>query len=348
MPLPQENAGHVTTLSSSRPANPATIPLTMDIPTRNRLLKDYRTQVASGASTMIATLAVTPLENLKTRMQTHDFKGYGHCARYIWRTEGFRGYTAGALPPLASITLVRVINFSVYQKTKYAVSNAIERATGVSPLVAYNTPGSLPSLGTITTFTVAGMAAGLAAAPLACPFELTKNVVQTSVLISNRSHASVGAAAANSSLRDVPRLGTLQAIKRIVSRHGFSGLYTGIRLHALRDTVGTGMYFAIYETTKQLVSTYHGDGGLPFGGPMIAGALCGVIPWVCTYRLDTLKTRAQSVLLGKSREINEATAAVARSSMYKGMSVVLLRTGVQNMILLSTFEYFKTKINALE
>ncbi|WEW55532.1 hypothetical protein PRK78_000963 [Emydomyces testavorans] len=352
MTFPRDDAGHVTNRISSttRPAQPTAMATGLwwtDTSKRNQFLKEYRTQVSSGASTIIATLVSTPLENLKTRMQTHDFKGYGHCARYIWRTEGIRGYTAGALPPLASVTFVRVINFTVYQKVKYLVSDAIERATGTSPLVYYNTPGSLPTWGTLATFTIGGMAAGLAAAPIACPFELAKNVVQTSVLMANRAQASPGAALKNSPLRHAKRLTTVQAIKQIVSRHGIGGLYTGVRLHALRDTIGTGMYFAIYETTKQLISTYQGDYGSPFGASMAAGALCGLVPWIVTYGLDTRKTRAQSILLGKSSEISEATIVAARSSTYRGMTVLLLRTSVQNMILLSSFEYFKKKINAL-
>lgn len=34
--------------------------------------------------------------------------------------------------------------------------------------------------------------------------------------------------------------------------------------------------------------------------------------------------------------------------MYKGLSVSIIRTMVQNMILLSTFEYLKIKINKLD
>ncbi|KAK2731181.1 hypothetical protein FQN55_004906 [Onygenales sp. PD_40] len=320
----------------------------MDESARNRLLKQYRTQAASAASTIFATLSVTPLENLKTRMQTHDFRGLSDCARYIWRTEGIRGYTAGALPPMVSVTFVRVTNFTVYQKAKYALSDSFERMTGEAPLDLVNTPGSLPTLSTVSCFTIAGMIAGLAATPLACPFELAKNVVQTSVLMANRSHAIAGTTTRHASLRDVPRLGTIEAIKQIVSRHGYRGLYTGVRLHAVRDTIGTGLYFGIYETAKQLISTFLGDHHSPFGAPMAAGALSGVIPWICTYTLDTKKTRAQSILLGKSKEIGEASLAAARSSMYKGMSVSIARTAFQNMILLTTFEYLKVQINQLE
>lgn len=67
-----------------------------------------------------------------------------------------------------------------------------------------------------------------------------------------------------------------------------------------------------------------------------------------TYPLDTRKTRAQSVLLGKTEEIGEASRAVSKASMYKGLSIILLRTGINNMVLLSLFEYIKLRINQLE
>lgn len=67
-----------------------------------------------------------------------------------------------------------------------------------------------------------------------------------------------------------------------------------------------------------------------------------------TYPLDTRKTRAQSILLGKTKEIGEASAATAGSNIYKGLSVSLIRTSVNNMILLTLFEYIKTKINELD
>ncbi|PYH97592.1 mitochondrial carrier [Aspergillus ellipticus CBS 707.79] len=319
----------------------------MDEATRNRLLKNYKTQVASATSTVCATLAVTPLENVKTRMQTHNFKNVFQCVRYLWRTEGPRGYVAGALPPLASVTAVRVMNFSTYNAAKHRISDFIERMTGESPLALYNQPGSSPTASTLFTFTAAGLFAGLITSPLACPFELAKNVVQTSVLVSNRAQASPNAAL-DPSLRNKPRLGTIEAIRQIIQRYGFRGLYTGFHLHAMRDTLGSGLYFTVYETVKQVAAKELGPDKSPFGAPMIAGAICSTVPWFCTYPLDTRKTRAQSVLLGKTKEVGEASAAVAKSSMYKGLSIILIRTGVNNMILLSIFEYIKMRINQLE
>ncbi|EPS28941.1 hypothetical protein PDE_03887 [Penicillium oxalicum 114-2] len=318
----------------------------MDESTRNKLFKKYKTQVASAISTVCATLAVTPLENVKTRMQTHNFKNIFQCARYLWRTEGPRGYVAGALPPLASVTAVRVLNFTSYNYAKEGIADVVKRVTGTSPLaVSENSPRG-PTVAGILTYSLAGGFAGLVAAPIACPFELAKNVVQTSVLVSNRALAAPGAAH-DPSLRSKPRIGTVEAAKQIIKRHGFRGLYTGFHLHALRDTVGTAMYFGIYETVKQVAAKEMGTDQSPLGAPAIAGAICSTLPWFCTYPLDTRKTRAQSVLLGKTKEIGEASVAVAKSSMYKGISIILVRTGVNNMILLSLFEYIKARIDEL-
>jgi hypothetical protein len=67
-----------------------------------------------------------------------------------------------------SVTFVRVTNFSTYQAAKYAISEEFEKHTGISPLRYYNQPGSTPTASTIVTFAGAGMAAGLAASPIAC------------------------------------------------------------------------------------------------------------------------------------------------------------------------------------
>ena len=127
------------------------------------------------------------------------------------------------------------------------------------------------------------------------PFELAKNVVQTSVLVSNRAQAAPDAAR-DPSLRNKPRLGTIEAIQQIVKRHGFRGLYTAFGIHALRDTLGSGLYFTTYETVKQMAAKELGKDSSPFGAPMIAGALCSTVPWFCVSDLDltSIQTSVQT------------------------------------------------------
>ena len=111
------------------------------------------------------------------------------------------------------------------------------------------------------------------------PFELAKNVVQTSVLMSHRAMASSNAHA-DPELRRQPRLNTVDAFKEIVKRHGFRGLYAAFHLHAMRDTIGTGIYFSIYELVKQATARQFGQNASTFGGPMLAGAICSTTPWL--------------------------------------------------------------------
>lgn len=82
-------------------------------------------------------------------------------------------------------------------------------------------------------------------------------------------------------LRNKPRLNTIEAVKQIVQRYGFRGLYTGFHLHALRDSVGSALYFGVYETVKQITAKKLGPDTSPFGGTIVAGAVCSTVPWFC-------------------------------------------------------------------
>ena len=114
----------------------------MDESTRNRFLKKYKTQVASGTSTLCATLAVVSgaldkkdvlyilimilcrllwrtskrackreyrrgglLRLMTADLYRHNFGGLFQCVRYLWRTEGPRGYVAGKLTSLQHFNL---------------------------------------------------------------------------------------------------------------------------------------------------------------------------------------------------------------------------------------------------
>lgn len=54
------------------------------------------------------------------------------------------------------------------------------------------------------------------------------------------------------------------------------------------------------------------------------------------------------MLLGKSKEVGEAASAMAKSSIYKGLSIILIRTAINNMILLSIYEYMNKRIDNLD
>lgn len=94
-------------------------------------------------------------------------------------------------------------------------------------------------------------------------------------------------AANSTSAKNVGRVSSWRSMKRIIERRGPLGLWTGFRLHLLRDVIGSGIYFGVYETTKQSLNSYYGaEKANSAGSIAVAGAICGVGAWVVVSCLD--------------------------------------------------------------
>ncbi len=140
---------------------------------------------------------------------------------------------AGALAPLASVTLVRTVSFSIYQKAKYKYSAVIARTTGgEEPLVVANKLGSYPTVGTVACFGAAGATAGACITAIACPFELTKLSAQISVLMARTSMSGVD----NPIGKSYQQMGTFKTARNIIKHRGVGGLYSGFHLHLCKYT----------------------------------------------------------------------------------------------------------------
>ncbi|KAL8938872.1 MAG: hypothetical protein Q9211_003008 [Gyalolechia sp. 1 TL-2023] len=218
------------------PQKPAiTSPFIPNPQQRKHWAKQYRTEIAASSSSLLSTFAAQyPLDSVKTRMQAYRFNHFVDCVQHTYKTEGFKGFWRGCLAPMASVTLVRTVSFSIYQKAKYTYSAAIGRAMGEEPLVTVNRPGSIPTLGTVLCFGTAGATAGGLVAIIACmrlspqtseaytadttqgPFELTKLSAQISVLMA-RSNTSGADDPVRSSYQ---QKGTFSTAKNIIMHRG--------------------------------------------------------------------------------------------------------------------------------
>ncbi|KAI9794832.1 MAG: hypothetical protein M1816_002960 [Peltula sp. TS41687] len=245
-----------------------------------RWLKTYRTEIAASSSSVLSTCLAYPLDTVKTRMQAYGFHHFTDCVQHTYRNEGARGFWRGSAAPLFSITLVRTVSFSIYQKTKYLYSSWLEKVTGSSPLATSKSPGSYPTLSTIACFGAAGATAGAAITSIACPFELTKLSAQISVLMARSSASSVDDAIR----RSYQQKGTFRTAANIIRYRGFLGLYSGFHLHLLRDTLGTAIYFMTYESCKQVAASTVNSPTSPLA-VVLAGGLCGIVSWACVSAL---------------------------------------------------------------
>jgi len=118
-------------------------------------------------------------------MQTYNYKKFMECVRDTYRKERVKGFFRGWLilmyhyrrvltvligvtAPVASITLVRTISMSAYQKSKYTYAAWIKRRFGIDPLVHANTMGKYPNIATVSCFGAAGATAGALITFVAC------------------------------------------------------------------------------------------------------------------------------------------------------------------------------------
>lgn len=129
---------------------------------------------------------------------------------------------------MASITLVRTVSFSIYQKAKYAYAGWVKKNTGFDIMRHVNKQGNYPNMYSIACFGAAGATAGAVIPVLACPFELSKLGSQVAVLLAQRGGAKKKGAAIAQSYQNK---GTIRTMATIIKHRGFFGLYTGFRLH---------------------------------------------------------------------------------------------------------------------
>ncbi|RWA04608.1 hypothetical protein EKO27_g10495 [Xylaria grammica] len=292
-----------------------------------RWIKRYRTEVAASSASVLSTVTAFPLDSVKTRMQTYPYDGALHCVRTTYKSEGMRGFfrdplwDAGVTAPLASVTLVRTISFSIYQRSKYVYSDWMARNVGFCPLEHVNKNGAYPNLGTMACFGAAGATAGSGI-----------TLIALSVLMANQKNVDPKKQAIALSYHNK---GTIKTLTNIVKHRGFAGMYTGLNLHLLRDTLGTGIYFATYESSKQLLTTFSGtDAHKNPIAVLAAGALCGIVSWALIYPIDSVKSIYQRNALIRD--------------MYRGLGVSMGRSAAVNAVFFSAFEFFKKRINALK
>lgn len=76
----------------------------------------------------------------------------------------------GVTAPMISVTIVRTVSFSLYQRSKYLYCGWLNKLFKIDVLGHVNTKGSYPNFSSASTFFAAGMTAGSIISVLACEF----------------------------------------------------------------------------------------------------------------------------------------------------------------------------------
>lgn len=307
----------------------------MDKASYDKRIKNYvenvivnnKTSISAASASIIGTLVGYPFDSIKTRMQTYNYGKMRNCIKLTYRSEGLRGFYRGVGPPLITISIVKSISYSIYDRTKEFVDRYID-------------PTSLYGL-TISS-SIAGVTSGYLSAVISCPLELIKMqrqieqllVRQSSITASINEETAKQAAktAAKQAAKTVAKQSTSNTVKEsaqqtaksvttqttktvvknsipnatfkghysttslqtainIFKANGIRGLYRGFMFQGLRDAFGTGVYFCAYEISKKLLTI--GDRESNHVTHFFAGGIAGIASWIGIFPIDLVKSKLQ-------------------------------------------------------
>jgi solute carrier family 25 (mitochondrial carnitine/acylcarnitine transporter), member 20/29 len=209
---------------------------------------------------VFGTILGFPFDTVKTRMQTQSqqYQTMIQTFKKIYQEEGFiNGFYRGVIPPLGALTILNMMNFTVYAK--------------FSELFQFERENRTLSRIEPKTF-LAGAFAGISAAVVSTPFELVKIQMQLETLSKSFQGRN-----------------SFSAAKEIVSKYGVQRLYRGHSINTIREMVFLGTYFFVYEHSKHLLLPYF-PVLLSIG---ISGGMSGAVGWMISFPLDCIKANIQ-------------------------------------------------------
>lgn len=304
-------------------------------------LKPFRGTIITYTSSIMAIFVGFPLDTVKTRMQTHkNFTSYFDCIKKSYRSEGIGGFFRGIWVPLLSSSVMKSFSVGVF--------------IGVKPFIykylysfSDDTKPENKFLRNVPVCFLSGAFAGGATACLACPFEFTKIYAQLYKLIQNKAIQDFPKNLQTANSEFSPS--TLQITKQIYKYNGIRGLYSGFKYHCIRDSIGSGIYFSIYESMKYAMNKFINEDGTkssPYS-ILLSGGLSGVIGWLVVFPVDTAKSLIQkdavTNILRKQNGLEPLPNKCRRiqklnKRLFRGLGMSVTRTFITNMVFFSLYE----------
>ncbi|KAJ8535964.1 hypothetical protein K7X08_034365 [Anisodus acutangulus] len=251
--------------------------------------------VAGGFGGIAGLISGYPLDSIRIRQQNSKSGSAFNVFRHVVATEGPLSLYRGMAAPLASVTFQNAMVFQIYA----SLLRTFDR----------NIPASEPP--SYKGVALGGTAAGAIQSLIISPVELVK--IQLQLQSKKHQHNNQ-----TTSLK-----GPIDVTRRIFRREGWIGIHRGLTVTVLRDAHSHGLYFWVYEYTKeQLHPGCRKNGQESFQTMLVAGGLAGAVSWISCYPLDVVKTRLQAQSQSKSAKYSGIVDCFRRSVREEGHGVL--------------------------
>jgi len=300
--------------------------------TSDLLTSSYTALTSSGKDILAGTvggmatvLVGHPLDTIKVRLQAQSsanpmYSGAWDCAVKTWKFEGFRGFYKGMQSPLAGEGFFNAWQFLAWGQSKKWVKSLSSSST-----ISDDDDDEL----SIRQF-LAGAVTGFASAFVECPVDLMKSQLQTQVFLSQPAFTTLPGCA-----------------KAIFAENGMMGLFQGLTSNILRTVPASAAYFGSYEGMRQyFLKTGQNRDELGSGYVLLSGGVGGLMYWLTTYPLDSVKSAMQADHIPRHHRKYTSTWHCAQTlyreggagRFFHGLSPCLLRSFPANAACFYAYE----------
>lgn len=305
--------------------------------------REYLRNILSGGiSGFACKITEYPLDTLKVIQQTSPYKvklqdTYHHihpeinvnkkCKLKYKRFTRFINYYKGVTVPLYGSILERSLLFLTYktiQKNLNIDNNMYNNTTRFKYLIAGNITGFIYS--TVIT-----------------PIELLKCQMQTDSTYTIKKKTSP--AFNTNIIKSTQKKNIIQRLKYIIHTDGLLGLWRGYNACILRDVIGIGIWYSIYEYYLNFIylkNQYNNKNEIPLVYNAMIGSLSGLLHWIIPYPFDTIKTIIQTNIKYKNKTVLYSIKHLYKNNnlcfFYRGLPITCLRSIPSHAILFYMYE----------
>eukprot|EP01121_Diplochlamys_sp_Union-15-3_P006345 TRINITY_DN16838_c0_g1_i1.p1 TRINITY_DN16838_c0_g1~~TRINITY_DN16838_c0_g1_i1.p1 ORF type:complete len:252 (+),score=31.44 TRINITY_DN16838_c0_g1_i1:166-921(+) len=233
--------------------------------------------------------------------------------------EGARGFYKGVASPIAGQMFFRATLYSVFGQSKALVQDKNGKISALGGFIAGAMTGSVVSLAE-------------------CPIDFLKSQLQVQIIKSKQISGYVPEYS-----------GVFDCGKKIVAKHGFTGIYQGLPATFLRNIPANAFFFGTYEVAKSYFLAKHNLTDfkqLPFLNQLSCGGLAGVAYWLSIYPFDVIKSSMQADSPDKTTRKYRSIPDCAKKlwneggirRFYRGFTPCMMRSVPANAAMFFTFE----------
>ncbi|KAJ9491635.1 hypothetical protein VN97_g1591 [Penicillium thymicola] len=290
--------------------------------------------IAGGGAGMMEALVCHPLDTIKVRMQLSRRatapgakpRGFVATGAQIVKKETALGLYKGLGAVLGGIIPKMAIRFTSYESYKGMLAN---KETGAVTSKA--------------TF-LAGLAAGVTeAVAVVNPMEVVKIRLQA-------QHHSLADPLDTPKYRSAPH-----ALFTVIKEEGFSVLYRGVSLTALRQGTNQAANFTAYTELKAGLQRWqpeYSNSQLPAYQTTLIGLISGAVGPFSNAPIDTIKTRLQKTRAEPGQSAVSRIMVIAKDmfktegtrAFYKGITPRVMRVAPGQAVTFTVYEFLKGKL----